>query len=212
MIPFGVGDRVFVMPDPAPDLAWVGTVRAVSGDRATIELPPAPAGVAPLSAGGTVQLAIRQDGGIVLVAAEVVALGEREVELRAWTQEAPLGRSPRPVSRRHLRAELRTACEVALEGDVAVKAWLADLGAGGAEIVLPSGVSVAAGARGRCTLALPGEAPWTIDVRVVRVVREAGETRAGMAFEGLAPEIESRIDAFVHFVRRTRLTRRPPGA
>ena len=210
MIPFVVGDRVFVMPDPAPDLAWVGTVRAVDGDHARIERPPAPAGVAPLATGATVQLAIRQDGGIVLIAAEVVAVGERDVELRAWTKEAPLGRAPRPVSRRHLRTELRTGCELELEGGPPAKAWLADLGAGGAEIVLPADLPVAAGVRGRCTLTLPGESPWTIALRVVRVARDGNETRAGVAFEGLAPELEARIDAFVHFVRRTRLTRRPP--
>lgn len=209
MIPFAVGDRVFVMAGPSADLAWVGTVRDVDGARATIEMPPAPAGVGPLELGATIQLAMRRDGGIVLVAAEVIARTTHSVNVRALSHDG-VGRAPRPVSRKHLRTDLRSACEVELEGTRIEGAWIADLGAGGAELVLPRETSLAAGVRGTCTMALPGEPRWTLTFRVVRVVREGDETRAGVAFVGLDPEVEARIDAFVHFVRRTRLTRRPP--
>ncbi|AKF03370.1 PilZ domain-containing protein [Sandaracinus amylolyticus] len=207
MIPFAIGDRVFVMPDLSADLAWVGTVRDVDGSRATIEIPPVPT---PLAVGTTTQLAMRRDGGIVLVAAEVIASTVRSIHVRVLTQDGALGRAPRAVSRKHLRTELRSACEVEVEGARVDAAWVADLGAGGAQLVLPGAVSIAAGARGTCVMALPGEPRWTIAFRVVRVTSEDGDTRAGVVFEGLDAEIEARIDAFVHFVRRTRLTRRPP--
>ena len=207
MIPFAIGDRVFVMPDLTADLAWVGTVRDVDGTRATIEIPPAPT---PLAVGTTTQLAMRRDGGIVLVAGEVIASTNRSIHVRVLTQDGALGRAPRPVSRKHLRTDLRSACEVELDGARIEAAWISDLGAGGAELVLPHDVAIVPGARGTCVMALPGEPRWAIAFLVVRVTSEDGDTRAGVAFEGLEPEIEARIDAFVHFVRRTRLTRRPP--
>jgi hypothetical protein len=209
VLPFGVGDRVFVMPDPAPDLAWVGAVRAIEGDRVTIELPPAPEGVPPLAPGAMTQLAVRTTDGIALVAVEVLSSDARRVHVRALASKSPLGRAPRPVSRRHLRAPLRIGCEVELAGGRCESAWMADVGAGGAEIVLPAGTPLEAAERGRITFELPGEAPWTLGLRTVRVVREDAETRAGVAFVDVDAAIEARIDGFVHFVRRTRLTRRP---
>ena len=210
MIPLEAGDRVFVMPDPAPDLAWIGAVQSVSGDRAIIEIPPAPEGVPSLSPGTVTQLAVRRGEGILLVAVEVVSVTARLAEVRALAQGGTtLGQAPRPVSRRHLRTPIQTACELQLAGEEPRVAWIADLGAGGAEIVVPGLLSAPESGAGKVRFELPGEGRWEIDVRIVRSIVEHDDTRLGVSFDGLDAAIEARIDGFVHFVRRTRLTRRP---
>ena len=208
-VPFRVGERLFVMGEADAQLSCIARVEAIFGGRAALSVPAGSTDALVLRS--TVYLVPRGDRSLGLVTAQ---LEEREgallhVKVRSHASARAVD-APRPVTRRHLRAHVRLGCDLWLGAAKVAGAWIADLGAGGVEVVVPGLSDVSAGSEGRIELELPGEPRWTLALRVVRAkASAAAPLRLGCELLGVPPDVEESIDSFAQLVLRSRLTRAP---